>query len=222
MKVILTGATGMVGEGVLHECLLDPEVEEVLVISRRISGMSHPKLTELVHDNFFDLSSIAERLKGYDACFYCLGISSVGKSEADYTRITYDMTMHMAELLSRSNPGMVFCYITGSGTDSTEQGRSMWARVKGRTENHLLQLPFRAAYMFRPSYIHPTKGLKNTYSYAWTITWLYPLLKPLFPNQLLTMKELGNAMLQVARTGYEKPILQVPDILRLAHQQDRV
>src|SRR5258705_4871913 len=161
MKVIVTGATGMVGEGVMHECLQRPEVEKVLVLSRRPGGVIHPKLGELIHENFFDLSPVAEQLKNYDACFFCLGVTSIGKNEKDYHRLTYELTVHVAETLSHQNPRMVFCYVSGAATDSTEKGKVMWARVKGKTENHLLKLPFKKAYMFRPGYIQPTKGLKN-------------------------------------------------------------
>lgn len=156
IRAILTGATGMVGEGVLHECLMHPDVERVLVINRKPCGLSHPKLTEIVHQDFFDLSPIESRLADYNACFFCLGVSSIGMSEEQYNRLSYDLTLSIADLLCSRNPDMVFCYVSGSGTDSTERGKSMWARVKGRTENHLLQLPFKRAYMFRPGYIHPT------------------------------------------------------------------
>lgn len=208
----------MVGEGVLHECLQHPEVEQVLVIGRRPCGVSHPKLKEIVHGDFYDLSAIEGQLSGYDACFFCLGVSSVGMKEADYRRVTYDLTMHAAETLSRLNPGMTFCYVTGAGTDSTEQGRSMWARVKGKTENDLLKLPFKRAFMFRPGYMHPTKGLKNVPKYAVLITWLYPLLRPLFSKHLLTLKEVGHAMINASLKGDGPTVLNPQDIQRLARQ----
>ncbi len=166
IKAILTGATGMVGEGVLRECLQHPDVEQVLVINRKPGGVTseasaRPKLREIIHTDFFDLTPIETELVGYNACFFCLGVSSVGMKEADYKRLTYDLTLHAAQLLARLNPDMMFCYVSGAGTDSTAQGRSMWARVKGATENALLQLPFRKAYMFRPGFLKPTEGSKK-------------------------------------------------------------
>jgi putative NADH-flavin reductase len=162
IKAIITGASGMVGEGVLHECLLHTDVEEVLVIGRRTAGVSHPKLKEILHSDFFDLSPVKDQLKGYNACFFCLGVSSVGMKEKEYHHLTYDLTMHMATILAEQNPGMTFCYVSGAGTDSSEHGKMMWARIKGQTENDLMRLPFKAAYMFRPGFMKPTKGLKNT------------------------------------------------------------
>ena len=161
IKAIITGATGMVGEGVLHECLLSPDVESVLVINRRPCGVSHSKLKEIIHKDFFDLSPIKDQLKHYNACYFCAGISSVGKKEDEYTRITYDLTMNFAKTLVELYPDMTFTYISGLGTDSTEKGKIMWARVKGKTENDLMKLPFKASYMFRPGFIQPTKSLKN-------------------------------------------------------------
>jgi hypothetical protein len=216
IRVIITGSSGMVGEGVLHECLEYNDVEQVLVVNRKTCGISHPKLTEILHSNFFDLSPIESQLKNYNACFFCLGVSSMGMKEAEYNRLTYDLTLYVANLLSRLNPDMVFCYVSGSGTDSTQQGRSMWARIKGKTENHLLQLPFKKAYMFRPGYIHPTKGLKNTHKYYFALTWLFPVLRLLFPSQALTMKELGTSMIHTVKTGYDQSILESKDIIRLA------
>ncbi|MBJ6363749.1 NAD-dependent epimerase/dehydratase family protein [Paenibacillus sp. MAHUQ-46] len=216
MKVIITGATGMVGGGVLHECLHHPDVEQVLVLGRKSCEIRHPKLREIVHTDLFDVSPVKEQLSGYNACFFCLGVSSIGMSEAEYTKITYDLTMHVAEALAESNPDMVFCYVTASGTDSTEQGRSMWARVKGRTENALLKLPFKSAYMFRPGYIQPTKGLQNTHPYYAYVSWLYPALKLLIPAYVTSQKEIGNAMIHAVNRGYESSILQCKDIARLA------
>jgi len=164
IRAILFGATGMVGEGVLHEWLKHPETESVLVIGRRSCGVIHEKLKEIVHGDFSDLKSLADRLKEYHACFFCLGISALGRREAEYRRVTVDLTMAAARTLLPLNPHMTFCYVSGAGTDSTEKGRLMWARVKGETENRLLNLGFKAAYMFRPGYIQPTKGLKNTYT----------------------------------------------------------
>ncbi|MDF2921332.1 MAG: hypothetical protein K0R57_246 [Paenibacillaceae bacterium] len=216
MKVIVTGATGMVGEGVLHRCLIHQDVEQVLVISRKSCGISHPKLVEVIHPDFSDLRPAAAQLTGYDACFFCLGVSSVGMKEEEYTGLTYDLTMHMANLLAGANPEMVFCYVTGMSTDSSEQGKVMWARVKGRTENALLALPFRGAYMFRPGYIHPIKGLKHTHAYYRALSWLYHPLKLLMPNQLVTLAELGDAMIQLVKSGYPSPIINPKDIIRLA------
>ncbi len=182
IRAIITGVTGMVGEGVLHECLQNPDVERVLIINRRPSGFSHPKLTEIVHQDFFNLAPVKDRLTGYNACYFCLGVSSVGMKEDEYRRMTYDLTMHFAQTLAPLNPDMTFCYVSGASTDSTEQGRLMWARVKGKTENDLMKLPFRAAYMFRPGYMHPTPGLKNTNKYYKYITWMYPFFAPVFPE----------------------------------------
>jgi hypothetical protein len=217
IKAIITGASGMVGEGVLHECLLNPNVEEVLVVGRRTCGVTHPKLKEILHSNFFDLSAVKEQLKGYSACYFCLGVSSVGMKEKDYHHFTYDLTMHMATILAEQNPGMIFCYVSGSGTDSSEHGKLMWARIKGQTENDLMRLPFKAAYMFRPGFMKPTKGLKNTIRIYKFITWLYPILKSLFPTRLSTLREVGMAMINVTLKGYEKRVLEVKDILKLAH-----
>jgi uncharacterized protein YbjT (DUF2867 family) len=216
MKVIVTGATGMVGEGVLHECLQHPQVSAVLVVNRKPCGVSHPKLSEILHVDFFDLSSISPQLAGYDACFFCLGVSSVGMSEAEYARMTYTLTLHFAETVSRQNPSMTFGYISGSGTDGTEQGRLMWARVKGKTENDLMRLPFRRAYAFRPGYMHPTPGLRNTLPYYKYVTWLYPVVRPLFPGVVSTLKEMGLAMINAALYGCDKQVLEVRDIVALA------
>lgn len=216
IKAIITGVTGMVGEGVLHECLLSPDVEAVLVINRKPCGVIHPKLKEIIHADFFDISSIENQLSGYNACFFCLGVSSVGMKEPEYTRLTYTLTMNVAQTLSKLNPDMVFCYVSGASTDSTEKGRQMWARVKGKTENDLMKLPFKHVYAFRPGYMHPTEGLKNTNKYYKYISWMYPLLRRLFPNGLSTLAELGQAMINVVKFGYEKPVLEVKDIVALA------
>lgn len=216
IRAIITGVTGMVGEGVLHESLQHPDVERVLVINRKPCGVSHPKLLEVIHNDFFDLSAIEPLLSNYNACFFCLGVSSVGLKEAEYARLSYDLTLHMATILSSLNADMVFCYVSGTGTDSTEQGKSMWARVKGKTENHLLQLPFKKAYMFRPGYIHPTKGLKNTHKYYAALTWLYPVLRRFFPNVAISLRELGIAMIHAVTKGYDQSILESKDISKLA------
>ena len=216
IKAIITGVTGMVGEGVLHECLQDPSVSSVLVINRKPCGVVHPKLKEIIHADFYNLSAIESQLSGYNACFFCLGTSSVGMNEADYTKVTYTLTMHVAETLCRINPDMTFCYVSGASTDSSEKGRQMWARVKGKTENDLMKLPFKNVYAFRPGYMQPTKGLKNTLRYYKYLQWLYPLLRTLFSKYVSTLKELGQAMIQVTLKGYPKNILEVKDIVALA------
>jgi uncharacterized protein YbjT (DUF2867 family) len=218
MKVILFGATGMVGQGVLRECLLDPGVEDVLVVGRSPTGQANAKLREILHDNFLDFSAIESRLAGFDACFFCLGVSSVGMSDERYRHLTYDITMAAASTLAKLNPGMVFVYVTGRGTDSTEQGRLMWARVKGKTENDLLKLPFKAAYMFRPAGIQPLHGVRS--KTAW-INAIYVVASPLLarlartsPQYMTTSERVGRAMISVARDGYPKPVLESEDINR--------
>ena len=216
IKAIVTGATGMVGEGVLHECLNHPEVEEVLSISRKPSGVTHPKLREIVHSDFQDLASIKDRLTGYNACFFCLGVSSVGMKQPEYRRLTYDLTLHFAETLLPRNPDLTFCYVSGASTDSTGHGRSMWARVKGQTENKLLGLGFHGAYMFRPGFMKATPGLQNVLPMYKYMGWLYPVLRKFLPQYVSTLQELGLAMINVVRKGYPKPVLEVPDIVTLA------
>jgi uncharacterized protein YbjT (DUF2867 family) len=220
MNVILFGATGMVGQGVLRECLLDPQVHQILSIVRTPSSQQHPKLRELLHTNFFDYSAIEPQLTGFDACFFCLGISSAGMDEAQYTHLTHDLTLAAATTLARLNPNMVFIYVSGAGTDSTGRGRIMWARVKGKTENDLLKLPFRTAYMFRPGFIQPLHGIRSKtklYQFFYTaLNPILPLLKSAFPKSIITTEELGRAMLNVARHGYPKPILETADIVRAA------
>lgn len=218
IKVILTGATGMVGEGVLHECLLSNEVEQVLIINRKPGGIIHPKLKEIIHADFFNLSPVEEDLKNYDTCFFCLGVSSVGIKEEQYYPLTYTLTMHFAETLVKQNNGMTFCYISGAGTDSTEKGRMMWARVKGKTENDLMKLPFKKVYNFRPGILQPTKGLKNTLSFYKYLGWLLPIIRLLAPKHITTLKELGLAMINSVTKGYEKQILEVKDILVLSKE----
>ncbi len=216
IRAILTGATGMVGEGVLHECLLRDDVEAVLVVTRKPCGITHPKLKEIVHPDFYDISSIESQLTGYNACFFCLGTTSIGKKEDEFYKITYTLTMHFAETLCRLNSDMTFCYISGGATDSTEKGRIMWARVKGKTENDLMKLPFKQVYNFRPGYMNPTKGLKNTISFYNYISWMYPFLRMVFPNYFISLKELGLAMINTVNKGYEKQILEVKDIIVLS------
>jgi hypothetical protein len=216
IRVIITGVTGMVGEGVLHECLLHPDVEHILVINRKPCGVSHPKLKEIIHTNFHDFTPIEGQLTNYNSCFFCLGVSSVGMKEDQYHRLTYDLTVHVAETLSRLNKDMTFCYVSGSGTDSSEKGSSMWARVKGKTENKLMQLPFKKAFMFRPGLMKPTKGLKNTLKIYIALTWMFPLLRSLFPGFVCTLKEVGIAMINTVNKGYPKSVLEVTDIVALA------
>ncbi len=216
IKVILFGATGMVGEGVLHECLADEAVASVLVIGRRSCDTRHPKLREILHGDFFDYSGIREEMKGYDACFFCLGISSIGKNEKDYRRITYDLTMSAARTIAEINPESVFCYVSGLGTDSTEQGRVMWARVKGKTENDLMKLPFRKAFAFRPGYIRPIPGLRNTLLFTKLLAPFYPFMRLFFPVYVCTLEDLGRSMIHAATHGYSKNILECKDITLLA------
>jgi len=216
IKAIITGATGMVGEGVLHECLNHPDIESVLVITRKPCGVSHPKLKEIIHTDFFDLSSVEDQLSGYNACFFCLGVSSVGMKEPEYYNLTYTLTMHVAQTLSRKNADMVFCYVSGSGTDSTEKGKMMWARVKGKTENDLMKLPFKAVYAFRPAFMLPTKGLKNVLPYYKYITWLYPVVRRLFPDYFGTLSEVGLAMINCVKSDYHKKVLELKDIRALS------
>ena len=215
IKAIITGATGMVGEGVLLECLENPNVEEVLVINRKALGRSHPKLKEIVHKDFFNLEPIASQLAGYNACFFCLGISSVGISKEEYKRITYDLTLHAGQVLARQDPAMTFCYVTGAGTDSSEKGRLAWARVKGATENALLRL-FPNAYMFRPGLMKATAGQRNLKTLYRRLAWLYPILHALYPAGSCTLREVGQAMINVSLKGYPKHILEVRDIVTAA------
>jgi uncharacterized protein YbjT (DUF2867 family) len=215
IKAIITGATGMVGEGVLLECLSHPDVERILVINRKPGGVSHPKLREIIHADFFNLAPIESQLVGYNACFFCLGISSIGMSAADYKHVTYDLTLNVGQLLARLNPDLTFCYVTGAGTDSSEQGRVAWARVKGATENALMRL-FKHAYMFRPAFMKATPGQKNIKSYYKLFAWIYPIGRALYPAGFCTLQEVGLAMINSASRGYPKEILDVEDIAKLA------
>jgi uncharacterized protein YbjT (DUF2867 family) len=212
LRVILTGATGMVGEGVLLECLENPAIGRVLMVNRKPFAMKHTKLTELIVPDFLKLDGVVRELAGYDACFYCAGISSAGMSEADYIRITYDTPLHFAETLAQLNPQMVFCHVSGAQTDSSEKGRIMWARVKGKAENDLMQLPFRRVYNFRPGFMKPTALQTNVKSYYKAIGWLYPLLRMAFPNHVSTLRDVGRAMIHCVIQGYPKQILEVKDI----------
>jgi hypothetical protein len=219
IRAIITGSTGMVGEGVLHECLNHPLIEQVLVVNRKPCGVDHPKLAEIIQKNFFDLSAIEGHLYGYNACFFCLGVSSVGMTEDKYFKLTHTIALDFARTLIRLDHHMTFCYVSGSGTDSTEKGSSMWARVKGKTENDLAALPFEHEYNFRPGYMHPTPGLHNTQKLYKYISWLYPIVHKLAPNSVSTLAELGQAMIKAAIIGYPKQTLEVRDIVKLAHTE---
>lgn len=216
IKAIITGATGMVGKGVLLECLESSDVESVLLINRKPIGIKHDKLKEIIHQDFYNLSSIEDKLKGYNACYFCLGVSVLGLPEEQYHKITYELTIHMAKVLSKLNTDMVFCYVSGTGTDSTEKGRSMWARIKGKTENAILKLPFKDAYMFRPGYIQPMKGIKSKTKLYQAIYILlkplYPIFKMAFPKYVTSTIKVGKAMINVTLYGYDKKHLENKDI----------
>jgi len=220
MRVLLFGASGMVGQGVLRECLLDSDVTSVVTVVRKSTGRKHEKLTELVQPDLATLAPLETQLTGFDACFFCAGVSALGMSEEQYTRITYDLTLGVAKTLLRTSPDMTFVYVSGAGTDSSEKGRMMWARVKGRTENALLSLPFRAAYMFRPGAILPLHGIRSStrwYNVMYAVIKpIYPLLRRVAPTMITTTERLGRAMLAVARKGYATHVLEMSDINRLA------
>ena len=216
LRVILTGATGMVGEGVLLECLANSAVAHVLVLTRKPTGRSHAKMRELLVPDLANLSAVESQLTGYNACFFCAGVSAVGLSKEEYERITHDMTLAVGKTLLRLNPGLTFIYVSGSGTDSRETSRQHWARVKGRTENELLALPFGAAYMFRPGFMKVTNGQRNILRWYGAIAWLYPVARKLAPDFVSTMQEVGRAMINAADFGSSKPVLEVRDIVALA------
>ena len=220
MKAIITGATGMVGKGVLLECLDHEKVEQVLVIGRNPVGIQHPKLKELIHKDFSDFVSVKDQLKGYDACFYCMGVSSVGMSEADYNRVTYEFALALANVLVTINPEMTFNYVSGEGTDATEKGRSMWARVKGRTENDIIKAGFRQTFMFRPGAIIPLRGIKSrtkAYQFMYDyFMWLVKLIKTISPNSVVTTTQVGLAMINSVLKGYPVNILRPKDIITLS------
>jgi uncharacterized protein YbjT (DUF2867 family) len=221
MRVILFGASGMVGQGVLRECLLDPEIKSVLSVGRSMLGQQHEKLREITLKDPSNLAPVEGQLRGYDACFFCLGISSAGMSEADYQHVTYDLTIAIAQTLVRVNPEMTFIYVSGMGTDGTEEGRSMWARVKGRTENALLRLPFKGAYMFRPGAIQPMHGIKSK-TKLYRIPYLLlgpfiPILTKAFPKYVTTTEKIGRAMIEVAKHGAPKRVLESQDINAIAN-----
>jgi uncharacterized protein YbjT (DUF2867 family) len=219
MRVLLFGATGMIGQGVLRECLLAPDVDLVQTIGRKRTGLTHAKIREIVQTDLADLRSIEKDLAGFDACFFCLGVSSAGLSEVEYTRITYDVTLTAAQTLARLNPEMTFVYVSGAGTDSSERGRVMWARVKGRTENALLSLPFRGAYVVRPGFVEPLHGVKSRtawYRLFYAITSpVLPILRRMFPAWILTTEDIGRAMLELARRGAPRRVLESGDVRAL-------
>lgn len=214
--MIITGATGMVGEGVMHECLLDPDIAEVLVINRRPNGVQHPKLKEIIHADFHNFTDLPIDFTAYQACFFCLGVSSMGISPEEYYLLTYELTLHVARILATQNPEIIFCYVSGAGTDTSEKGLFYWARVKSKTENDLMKLSFKKAYMFRPGFLSPTLGLKNTKFYYKYFNWLEPALNIFFSNQMSTLRELGRAMINTVKKGYPKQILEIKDIKILA------
>jgi uncharacterized protein YbjT (DUF2867 family) len=219
MNALIFGATGMIGQGVLRECLLDPDVGIVLTVGRSATGQKHEKLRELVHGDLLDFSAVESQLEGFDACFFCLGVTSAGLTEEQYQRVTYDIAMAAARTLVKLNPGMTFVFVSGTGTDGTESGRTMWARVKGKTENALLRLPFKAAYMFRPAFIQPLHGIKSkTKSYRFFYALLgplFPVMKKLFPKHMTTTEQLGRAMIKVVKQGAPKQVLEAEDINKL-------
>jgi hypothetical protein len=216
LAVIVTGVTGMVGEGVLLECIASPEVARILVVARRPTGVTDPKVKELVVPSFLEIDGVKGQLAGYDACFYCAGVSSVGMSEEDYTKATYDTPVHFAKVLSEQNPNMVICHVTGASTDGTEQGKLMWARVKGRAENALMRMPFKGVYNFRPGFMRATPGQRNIKWYYWPIGWMYPFFALVLPNKVSTLQEVGAAMIKSVTKGYPKQVLEIADINALA------
>jgi uncharacterized protein YbjT (DUF2867 family) len=215
IRAIITGATGMVGEGVLLECLQHPNVEAVLVINRKPGGRAHPKLKEIIHSDFYDLSAIAGQLDGYNACYFCLGSTSVGKTKEVYYKLTYTLTMHVAEILVKQNADMTFCYVSGAGTDSEEKGTG-WAATKGKTENALFKLPFKQVFAFRPGFMLPTKGAKNTQTLYKYVSWLFPVGRALYPKGFCKLSELGQAMIKVTEHGYTKKVIEGEDIIAIA------
>lgn len=216
IRAIITGTTGMVGEGVLHECLNHPLVEQVLVVNRKSCGVVHEKLKEIIHSDFYDFNSIADQFAGYNAAFLCLGVTSVGKKEPEYFKLTHTLTLHFAEILSKVNQNMTVCYVSGAATDSTEKGKSMWARVKGKTENDLMKLPFKNVFAFRPGFIKPTPGLKNTHSFYKYINWLFPIGRLLYKSGFCTLKEVGLAMINTVKLDSKSKVVEGKEIIELA------
>jgi hypothetical protein len=216
IRAIITGTTGMVGEGVLHECLQNPQVDAVLVINRKPCGVTHAKLKEVIHPDFFNVVPIQDQLKGYNACFFCLGVSSVGMKADVYYKMTYTLTLHIAETLSKLNSDMTFCYISGAGTDGTEKGKSGWARVKGKTENDIMKLPFKKAFAFRPGFIKPIPGLNNAHKFYKYVNWLFPIGRAMFPAGFCTLEELGLAMIHSVNLDKDRGVIEGKDIIELA------
>lgn len=216
IKAVITGATGMVGDGVLMECLNHPNVTEVLVIGRKKCGRVHPKMKEIVHSDMFDISLIADQLSGYNACFFCLGTTSVGKTEEEYNRITTILAVDFAKVLLQKNSAMTFCFVSGAGTDGTEKSKTMWARVKGKAENELMKLPFKKVFCFRPGFMDPSEGQNNVHSGYKYLGWIYPAARKIFPKYFSTMKEVALAMIHSVLYGYEKQVLEVSDMVELA------
>jgi hypothetical protein len=218
IRTIITGTTGMVGEGVLYECLQHPAVEAVLVINRKPCGYEHAKLKEIIYADFLDFSPIEAELAGYNACFFCLGVSSVGMDKEQYYRMTYTLTLHVAETLSRLNQNMTFCYVSGAGTNTSEKGGSNWSRVKGKTEIDLMKLPFAQVFNFRPGFIKATPGLKYTNSLYKYVSWLYPIGRALFPGGFCTLKELGLAMIHTLSYQNQRKAVEVKEIVAMAKE----
>jgi uncharacterized protein YbjT (DUF2867 family) len=221
IKAILLGATGMIGQGLLRECLANPQVESILVINRKSCNISHPRLKEIIHQEFFDLSSLSNEMTGYNTCFFCLGITSAGLSEKDYHRFTFDLTLSIAKILTGINKEMSVCYISGAGADSSEKGRIMWARVKGKTENALMAMPFKKAYLFRPGFIQPLYGIKSRTK---LYNALYAVFKPFyfilkhFKGMVTNTETLAKAMINAVARGYEKSILESSDINKIGKE----
>ncbi|MES2268805.1 MAG: NAD-dependent epimerase/dehydratase family protein [Bacteroidota bacterium] len=214
IRAIITGATGMVGEGVMLQCLQHPDVEAVLIINRKASGYKHPKLTEIVHTDFYNLMPVEDELVGYNACYFCLGISSVGVNRDDYYKNTYMLTVGVAQTLAALNPDMTFCYVSGAGTDSKEKGTG-WAAVKGKTENDLMKLPFKQVFAFRPGFIKPVKGQTKAHAFYKYIGWLFPIGRALYAGWFVTLPELAQAMVKVTQNGYQSKIIEGKDIIAL-------
>ena len=213
IRVIITGVTGMVGEGVLHECINHPAVEKILIVGRRSYDVSNPKVSQIIHSDFFDLTKIENELTGYNACFFCLGVSSVGMTEDQYKKSTYDLTLNFAKTIAGKNPDMIFGYVSGSGTDSSENGKIMWARIKGKTENDLMKLPFKRVYNFRPGFMKPVEGQLNVKWFFKPFIWIFPVF---FQSKSLTLHEVGRAMIKVTENGYPTSTLEIRDIKNLA------
>lgn len=221
LNVIITGATGMVGEGVLKESIDNPAIGKILLISRKPSGVSSSKIEEIIHADFTDISPIASRLQGYHACYFCLGISSLGVNAKKYYAVTYTLTMSFAQSLSGINPDITFCYVSGAGTDSSEKGNLRWARVKGKTENDLIKLSFKAVYNFRPGFLKPFKGAQNAKEFYSILNPFFPFFRRILPHYFLTLQELGKAMIRVTQNGYDKKVLETRDIARLSRLPNR-